>query len=97
MEGQLDTMRAVERAATKVARASDSLSAALLAAHEQGATYEALSSLTGWDRRTVARVIAKLAEQYGFEAREVRPGQVDFVLIDRASGITVNIELKGGK
>lgn len=94
-----DTQRAVERAAAKVARAEEALSAALLAAADQGMTYEALGQLTGWDRRTVSRELAKLRERYHYKAHRVRPGQVDFVLITREGDDVVTavlIDLKHG-
>lgn len=91
------TRRAVQRAAKACERATDSLFAAMLAAAESGMTYEQLAELTGWDRRTVSRKLASIASEYGYAVRQVRNGQVDYVLVERSGGGTALLEVKGGE
>jgi hypothetical protein len=61
---ETDTITELRRAVRRAERSARTRDEWLLRARHGGASFDALADTTGWDRRTVARYLAKLAEHY---------------------------------
>lgn len=62
--GDSDDITELRRAVKRAERSARTRDEWLLRARHGGASFDALAAATGWDRRTVARYLLKLAEQY---------------------------------